>query len=259
MSSRLALILTLVLALAGCGGDGGGGSSSSGGDDPKAVVDDASKALAGVKSFHLEGTAVDKKDGEQEIAGDIALPGKVDLKLTTKEGAVQLRLVDGQLFFNADRAFWKAQGLPAQALQLVVDKWVKTPGGQDAGVKQFTALADPAKIGRCLIGDDTGTLSGPEDGDLDGEAVRIVTAKGDKPGTSPGRLYVAAEGDALPLRLEQTGPQKAGGTPDAECGDDGESDTQRSDIRLSAFDEPVDIEAPADAVDLEQLGNQAQS
>jgi hypothetical protein len=256
---RLVLLLTalVVLIAAGCGGDDGDSSSSGG--DPQAILDDARKALGELKSFHMEGTAVDKSDGEQTLSGDIALPGRVQLKLTTKEGTAEILLADKTVFFRADRDYWQSQNVPDQALSLLVDKWVKAPSNQEVGAEEFLALSDPAKIGKCLIGDDSGTLAGPEKGEVDGTPVDIVIGKGDKPGTSPGRLSVAAEGDPLPLRFEQTGPQKPGGTPDAECGDDGDSDTQSSDIRLSKFDEPVDIKAPADALDLEQLQNQSSS
>jgi hypothetical protein len=84
--------------------------------------------------------------------------------------------------------------------------------------------------------------------------VNLLATSGDRPGTAPGRLYVAARGPALPVRITQTGPNRAGRTGDPLCDDpDGKNDTTRSDVRLSRFDVPVHIIAPADYLDLEKL------
>src|SRR5437764_268932 len=80
----------------------------------------------------------------------------------------------------------------------------------------------------------------------------VAEDQGDRPGTNPGQLYVAASGPALPLRVLQTGPQKPGGSADPTCG--GGSDTTKSaDVRLSNFDKDVKISAPPGALDLQKL------
>jgi hypothetical protein len=82
----------------------------------------------------------------------------------------------------------------------------------------------------------------------------VISNKGDKPGTSPGELYVPAEGAALPTRLTQTGKDKPGGKPDPRCDDDDSgSTTTDADIRLSNYDKPVDITAPKGALSPEDL------
>ena len=84
----------------------------------------------------------------------------------------------------------------------------------------------------------------------------VLVDKGNVPGTTPGKLYVATTGDPLPLRAIQTGPQAPGGTPDPRCHetkDDVNSTTRFSDLRLSNYDAKVQIEAPPGAVDLTQL------
>jgi len=260
-----AALLTTAL-LAGCGGgddkdSGGGGGGSLADKSPQEILTASEQALSKVKSFHLEGTAQDKEDGEQKLSGDIALPGKLQLKITTKEGALQLRLVDKKVFIQADEQYWKGQGLPEQALDALVDKWIVAPDQVQKDIAQFEAYADPARVGKCVLSQDVGKLSEDvAETTYDGKKAVVIEDKGDKPGTGPGKLYVAAEGEPLPLKAEKTGPDKPGGTPDPKCGETkaDDSDTLSSEVTLSKYNEPVTIEAPADAVDLEQLQQQAQ-
>ena len=107
-------------------------------------------------------------------------------------------------------------------------------------------------MGYCLV-KEAGTVTKAGARTVAGEQVVVLTDKGDKPGTSPGELYVPASGPALPTRVRQTGPEKAGGTPDPRCEDDDGDNTNDSDVRLSDYDKPVDIEAPKGALDLEDL------
>ena len=273
-----AAVLFTTAFLAGCGGDddksepagssGSGTESTStatgGGESladksPQEILTASEQALSKVKSFHLEGTGTDKEDGEQKLSGDFSLPGELQLKVETKEGALQLLLADKQVFIQADEAYWKAQGLPQQALDALVDKWIVAPDEVKKDVAQFEAYADPARIGKCLLSQDVGKLSDEvAETTVDGQKAVVIEDTGGKPGTGPGKLSVAAEGEPLPLRTQKTGPSEPGGKPSTECGEtteDGDN-TTKADVKLSKYNEPVTIEAPKDTVDLNELQQQ---
>jgi hypothetical protein len=81
----------------------------------------------------------------------------------------------------------------------------------------------------------------------------VILDKGDRPGTSPGRLYIAATGEPLPLRTIATGPERPGGKKDPRC--DSDTPTRAGDeVLFSRYDEPLDITAPPDALDLGKVG-----
>jgi hypothetical protein len=264
-----AALLLAMAALAGCGsddegGDGGGGGGDAAKQSPQQLLQASQDALGKVKSFHIEGTGTDTEDGEQKISGDFSIPGKMQVAIEAKSGKTELILADEIAYIRAPRAVWEEQGLPPQLLSAISDRWVKLPEDTDAA-GEFKAYTNPETIGYCLIGKDLGTLSLGGTEEVEGKATNVVVDKGEKPGSSPGKLYIAAEGEPLPLRGETTGPKKPGGKPDPRCaeGEDDEDTTTRTDLTFSKYDEPVDIEAPADAVDIEELaagaGQQSES
>ena len=128
--------------------------------------------------------------------------------------------------------------------------------GGEALLGKITALTDPSTIGYCFVQSHHGSISKSGTDTVDGKKAVVLVDKGNAPGTTPAKLYVATTGDPLPLRAVQTGPQAPGGTPDARCDepkDDVNSTTRFSDLRLSNYDAKVQIEAPPGAVDLTQL------
>jgi hypothetical protein len=80
----------------------------------------------------------------------------------------------------------------------------------------------------------------------------IVADRGDLPVSTPGKLFVAADGPPLPLRLVLTGRKRPGGTPDRLCGEThiSPSASTAGDLRFSRDNEPVTITAPAQALDV---------
>jgi hypothetical protein len=70
-------------------------------------------------------------------------------------------------------------------------------------------------------------------------------------GTAPGKLYVAATGPTWLLRSIITGPRKPGG-PAACANQPGDTPTA-ADLTLSEFNQPINITAPAGALDLRQI------
>jgi hypothetical protein len=262
----LSVIALAAVALGGCGGGSDKKSSPSvkksdvASKSPTQLLSDVEQALGRVKSFHVEGTGVDRKAGPQKLSGDFGVPGKLHLSLTGKTGAIEFTVIDKAAYMKADRKFWQSQGLPAKALDLLADKWVKVPQSAAGSIGEFTAWTDPATIGHCLVWKDIWTDTSGGSTTFDGKPVVVLVDKGDKPGSSPGKLYVAASGDSLPLRAMQTGASQPGGAPDARCGETktSQDSTVKSDLTLSRYNEPVTIAAPPNAVDLNALQAQAQ-
>ena len=66
------------------------------------------------------------------------------------------------------------------------------------------------------------------------------------------RCLVAATGEPLPLRTLATGPARPGGKKDPLCDSDTPT-TKGDEVLFSRYNEPVDITAPPDALDLGEL------
>jgi hypothetical protein len=154
-----------------------------------------------------------------------------------------------QAYIRANAAFWDDQaGRPGSRLtKLLADRWVKSP---DSGSLGSLEQVTPKNLAYCASRTTATTVAGGTR-DFDGQKVVVLRDKGG-PGDAPGEVYVPAEGRALPLRVVQTGPKPPGGTTDPRC-DDADSTTTASDVRLSRFDEPVEIKPPANALDLSRL------
>jgi hypothetical protein len=248
---RVILIAVLAATLAGCGG-----SSSSSGEGSKSaaqIVSDAATALGKVKSFHVDGTE-DAKVGRMTISGDVALPGRIHLVVTLGPARVEVLTVAGAIYLRGDALFWR--GVAGRLSALLADKWVKAPPSAASSFGSILVLADPSKVGRCLVESHLGALEKAGTATEAGKPVVVVKNKGDAPGSAPGRLYVAARGEPLPLRATQTGPQKPGGKPDTTCNEtqnDVTGSGTASDIRLSGYDRAVSIAAPPKALDLGKL------
>ena len=246
---QLSLCALIPLVLSGCGSSSSGGDTAS--KPPKQILSDVQSAVAKVHSYHLAGTITDK-DGPGQLVGDVAAPSS--LRFTIKQGgrAAQLVVTESNAYLRASRSFWQSQGgIPAKAIKLLSNRWVKVPASAKGGPGDLVAEFAPKNFARCLASQ-TGTVTKGGTKTFSGQKVVVLQDKGDKPGTNPGQLYIAASGPALPLRVLQTGPQKPGGSADPTCG--GGSDTTKSaDVRLSNFDKDVKISAPPGALDLQKL------
>jgi hypothetical protein len=177
--------------------------------------------------------------------------GPMRFRLGQGRQKIGLIVTRSATYVRASRGFWRQQHIKnAKELKLLSNRWIKVPGGRgvaDLG-KQFT----PATLARCLT-TNLGTVTKRPATTFQGRRVIVLADKGDKPGTSPGLLYLTAAGRVLPVRAVQTGRQRPGGHPAAACGG-ADRTTTRTDIRFSRFDKPVKIGAPAKALDLTQAG-----
>ena len=203
-TSRRTLIgIAVVLAavtLGGCGSSSGTEAPADNGVAALSVTEILAKSSAAVKvatSVHVVGDA-----------GTTSL----DLVLTRTQGSSGTITSDGQpatvlvtgdnVFLKADKAFWTKAG-GAVAATLIGDRWVKAPKGADSS---FAALANFADYTKFLEGalKPTGDITKGVTKTVNGvPCIGLSSTKG-------GTLYVATNGEPLPIRIEPPAGTKGG-------------------------------------------------
>ncbi len=282
--AAVAIVLVVgVMGAAGCGNDDSDSSSSSNPNttttatstkteeressksderaskSPEQIVEQSASALEDARSFHLEGTV--RVDGKRTaVKADFEQPGK--LRMSFGQGAVDASIITtgSALYIKANEAFWKQQQV-GEAASSLAGRWFRSPASGKE-ISDLTKDIDPKVLGDCLRRDH-GSLEHGGTATVDGQQTVVIIDKGDKPGTAPGKLFVAATGKPFPLRLVATGPPKPGGKPDPRCDDDegDDEEAQAGDVlTFSKFDEELGIKPPPKAVDLTQeAGGRTQS
>jgi hypothetical protein len=258
MTTRRFLACALAgLLLAACGS----GSSSSGpngeaGKQPDQIIQDAAAALKAASSFHLvavvDGGAAPSSgtpaplSGTLTIAADVVSPSTVAGTMTQSGVTGHFEFVGGKVYLQGKDFIAKLAG--EQAAALVGDRWVLAPASAaGSGVGQ---IADMQKFADCLV-QNHGTLS-KSTGSANGQDAVVLTDKGDKPGSQPGRLYVAATGTAYPLKLEITGAVAAGTPANTSCASGGTSST--GSLTFTDYGKSFSIAAPSNALDFSGAG-----
>jgi hypothetical protein len=230
---KLITALVAIVLLGGCGGSSGGGSATNGIE--KLTADKALAKVkadaATVKSVHVKGDIVqsgntlglDVHAGQSEGEGTLTVGG----------GTVELKLVDGEAYLRGDEAALKSFGASDQELAATAGKWLKSSasGGQ---FDSFSTFLDTEQLFTSLL-DPNGTVKTGELTTLNGEkAFTLIDTATDAEGGG-GTLYVAATGKALPLRIAKAG-------------------TEGGSVDFLDYDAELNVEAPADAIDISQLG-----
>ena len=255
VNARLAAALALVGALtavAGCGED-------SPSEDPKGVesngveakpaaeiLDDAAAALRRVKSFHVEATQGTGARRNQ-VTADVKVPSTLRLVIRQSGTTASIIAVKGTVYIKADEAYWKGQRVGSGGAAQLADKWLKSPTS-DADLRDISKGLDPDTLGSCLASAH-GTLQKGGTETVDGKEAVVIIDKGDRPGSTPARLFVATTGKPLPLRTIATGKQRPGGTKGSECNDSSRSGPG-DETNFSRYNESPDISAPKGAVSL---------
>lgn len=245
----LPLLLVLAIAASGCGdSDGSGGKSEANGLEskpPQEVLAQTAAALRRVQSFHLEGT----QGRTTRVEADVGVPAKLRLDLRQRDASARILLVEGAFYVRGNAAFWK-QAEAGEAARELGGRWLKMPSSRNE-FAELTRQLDPATLSRCLL-ESHGTLARGGTTTVNGRRAVVIVDKGDRPGTAPGKLYVAATGEPLPLRTLATGRERPGGKKDPLC--DSDTPTRPGDeATFSNYDEPIDLTAPPDALDLGSL------
>lgn len=264
MKPAATVVSLLLMALAvplGCGGDDSPTASGTrrAADEPATpatrILARAVAALGRVDSFHIRGVEY-TREGRSTFVGDVSLPGRARIRSVEGRKVAQLVLVGGDAYFRGNAAFWADEG-KAEIGRRLAGRWVRMPASAP-GVTEFAALANRSLLGYCLLETHVGTLRVVGRRTFQGRPVTVIADRGDRPGTAPGELYLAAGGAPLPVRLVLKGAQKPGGVPSSRCGEtDSSSKVIRGDLRLSRYDRRVAIEAPRGALDLSSQGSGA--
>ena len=255
MVARLTVLIALAAGLVACGDDE---ANNVGSKTPAQAVQAASDALGEVRSFRMDGYLVDRAEGRFEFDVDVVMPGRVRLAFAERGMRAEVIAIRDEGWMKASRGFWR-ENTNDQVADLLAGKWVRMPPASIRDFQYFLNIADPRLVGRCLVGTRLGTLVRGGSATVGGRDAVVVRDRGDKPGTAPGDIYIAATGRPLPLHMKQTGPERPGGTDDPVCSssdDDDDSDSVAGELRFRDYDADIEIEPPKDALDLERLHEQ---
>jgi hypothetical protein len=219
--------------------------------EPSAIVADAARDLAKVKSFHFAGSMTDE-DGTTKLSGDVLANGSGTLTLGHGKEKARLVSLPGKTYIKANAAFWRdaaGKDTSAKVVAKLADRWIREPEDDDSAA----LLGDfrPKKLAACLSGG-TGTLSKGGSGTAGGQPAIVLKDAGDKPGTAPARYYFTNKAPILLLRIVQTGKDHPGKSKGGSCGDGGDNTTTRGDLAFSKFDKVGKVTAPRGAVTPEQ-------
>jgi hypothetical protein len=214
--------LTAVLLAACGGGDSGNGEAAKKGPQ---VAADAANALEQAGAAHLTGNVT-----EQGQTGDVDLRlqgADVTGTITLAGQKVQLVSTGGKIYAQAPAAFWSSFGAPAAIAGQLDGRWVIVPQEAASSFDTFTlkGLADSLRNPK------DGSIKDPVTMDkLGGQPVVVVTQ------SDGSTLDVAATGTPYPLRATD----KGGTSPGT--------------LSFSDFGKKTTITAPANPLDLSQLG-----
>jgi hypothetical protein len=252
MTTKRSLIGVTVLGilLAACGG----GSSGEADKTPDQILSDAVAALKSTKTLHLvanenSSSTPDPNGGSSgpvKIVADIQTPNAVSGSITEAGATGHFVVTNGKFYLQGRDLIAKLGG--QAAVDVVGDKWVLVPAS--ASSSGVADLADMNKLATCLQ-QQHGTLSKGGSATVNGQDTVIVVDKGDKPGTQPGKLYVATSGTAYPLKFEQTGSVTPGGDTSGPCASTSNSTGSAT---FSDFNKSVTVTPPPNPLDLSSLG-----
>ncbi|TYP88074.1 hypothetical protein [Blastococcus xanthinilyticus] len=233
---RCAVIGTAAVLLAGCGGSDSIGNPAQTGSaeestsalaekDAAEIVDAAFTALEGAGAAHVTGS-IEEAGTTQEL--DLQLQGEDAQGSIVMDGVtVELVYVGGTAYVMAPADFWASFGMPAEFAAQLEGQWVLMPAeaASSFGALTLSGLVDELRAS----GSDQveGEVTTDE---LDGEPVVVVTQ------ADGSTLTVADdEENPYPLVIEDKGDAPAT-------------------VEFSDFGQEVEIAAPADPLDLNDLG-----
>jgi hypothetical protein len=248
-----ASISLFVLSAAAVPSAAGGGEA---GKSPEAILSDVKRDLAKVKSLHFTGRQ-SEKGATTRTSGDIFASGAANMTVVEGRTSAQMILLPKATYLKANAGYWRVAGgkYGNQLAAKLAGRWVKVPASVGAGLRPLLKKLTPKYLASC-VSTGLGTLANKGVQTLGGREVIVLEDKGDKPGTTPGLLYVAAEGRVLPLREIQTGRRKAGGKVDGRC-DTPEDKSTAAEFTFGRFDRVPQLKAPRNALSLENPGTTA--
>ncbi|WP_445151786.1 hypothetical protein [Baekduia sp. Peel2402] len=255
------IIVAAALVVGGCGAGGEGSESAAtkgavaAPASGRAVMEDAARELAKVRSYHIAGHVEDADGTSTDLTGDLLPNGSGHIVLTVGESRAEMILLKGDAYLKGNTAFWNEttdNEVPYDVIKRLVGRWV-VQDAPDGGITSVLEKMGPKHMSACLLSG-SGTLTQKGTGTVNGQAVTIVEDAGDVAGGASGRFYIRRNAPHRLLRAEQTGPIQPGTAPsDPGCdeGDDDETDSM-VDIRFSRFDDVKPLRAPRGALRVQQ-------
>jgi len=231
--ATIAIVLALLLpAAVGCGSSSGGSSSPAPAADngesakaPAQILSDVTDAVRGAQSVHMSGSV---NSDSTDIGFDVKLSSDAAKGTLTLSGnEIKLVRVGDAAYFSGSSEFYKMVGGGDAAVSLLQGRWIKVPStdGRFASFEQFT---DKGKLFSSML-QAKGTVTKSGTRTYNGQKVIVL-----RDSDGGGDLYIAASGKPYPVAIVSTGDKQ--GT-----------------ITFTGWDEPVDVSAPSDAIDLSQL------
>ncbi|MDW5597225.1 hypothetical protein VSS74_22955 [Conexibacter stalactiti] len=244
-----AVALLLAGTLAACGGDDSSDSTTT-----SAASGSTTEQTAPAET--TETTAAAEDNGVAELSGEEILAAardaakgatavhvagvmeevELDISLVKGEGATgritqggagaEIIVVGDEIFLKGDERFYESLGGEA-VVRLLGDKWLKVPAGGD-GFESFEQITDMETLLDEALRPEGGTVEKGETSDVDGTPAIGLTS-----GERRGTLFVATTGEPFPLKIV------------------GEGD--RGEITFDGWNEPVELEAPTDVIDVAEL------
>jgi hypothetical protein len=239
--------VALALALAGCGGDDDGGSTTAA-SAGETTEQTATPTTAQTTETAADNGIADKTPEEAVVAAQeaaraataVRVVGRIDdvgleLSLVRGRGATgsmsqgdtefELTVVDDEVYLKGSDAFYRQIGGDA-AVQLLSGRWLQVPATDD-DFRSIAQFGDMEILLRQALDPESDRVTAGEVTDVDGQPALPLSS-------TDGTLYVATTGEPLPLKL-------VGGRD------------RRGEIAFTDWNEPVDLTAPADAVDIGEL------
>lgn len=213
--------IVVLTSLAACGSSGSDAAKQFAKQGVAKVEAQAFAATKGLTSAHVAGHV---RSGARSLALDLSLDSQKNCvgSVTIDGHRMKILRVKGALFLKADLATWsKTTNADAATLRKLPGKWVT--GLAAADVTVYEALCDPTHLLQAYP-----TQAGKDDrvtGTATSGGHQVVTVSGHFGGTAkPVTINVLATAPHYITRLSTTG----------------------ADLALSAFDQPVQVDAPAD-------------
>ena len=244
ISSLTGLSLVVALtALAGCGGSSSRNGLAS--KSPAEIIAAARTAADGASTVHVSGSTV---TGGTPLTFDLSLTaGKGGRGRITEKGlSFELIELEGTIYIKGSSAFYKHFAGTAAA-QLLQGKWLKA-SATNPGFAGLSSLTDLHKLLDAAFAAGDRSLVSIGTSTVDGQAVVGVkdTAQNET-------LYVATTGKPYPVAVTKGDATEAGGHSPSTSIPHSSSASASGRISFGAWDEPVTLVAPANAVDTEQL------
>jgi len=239
--------VALALALAGCGGDDDGDSTTAATAAQTTEQSGAPTTAQTTETATDNGIADKSADDAVRAAQEAAraatavrVVGRIDdvgleLSLVRGRGATgtmsqgdtefELTVVDDEVFLKGSDAFYRQIGGDA-AVQLLSGRWLQVPATDD-DFRSIAQFGDMEILLREALDPDSDRITAGEVTDVDGQPALPLSSR-------DGTLYVATTGEPLPLQL-------VGGSD------------RRGKVTFTDWNEPVELTAPADAVDVGEL------